>query len=67
MAAGQQREGGGMNRITEPTEEGLEVASAALTEAYGLRLEPLKAVKRGHRNAPGPRDPQPGRGGLPAR
>lgn len=34
-----------MNRITEPTEEGLEVASAALTEAYGLRLEPLKAVK----------------------
>ena len=38
MAAGQQREGGGMNRITEPTEEGLEVASAALTEAYGCSL-----------------------------
>ena len=34
-----------MTRITEPTEEGLEAASAALAAAYGLRLEPLKAVK----------------------
>ena len=40
MAAGQQFEGGGMTRITEPTEEGLEVASAALTAAYGSRAIP---------------------------
>ena len=67
MAAGQQREGGDMTRITEPTEEGLEAASAALAAAYGLRLEPLKAVKVRNRNVPSPRDPQQGRGRLPAR